>query len=133
MEHHCNSALGRVVIGDILAADEHLARCRLLEPDDEAVKFVEFFNSKENQTKMAPNSSYIPVTKGAADALPNQFHAAIAAMASASTWHQLFFDQTLGADVGGQFNDLALELASNEISGAEAAEILEEAVADNLR
>lgn len=101
--------------------------------DDAAVNYIEFFNNKENQTKLAANSIYIPVTKGAADALPNQFHAAIAAMAGNSTWHQLFFDQTLGADVGGQFNDLALALASNDMTGAEAAEELEAAVADNLR
>ena len=67
---------------------------------------------------------------GAADALPNQFHKAITELAGDSSWHQLFFDQTLGANVGGQFNDLALELASGELTGAEAAEMLEEAAAD---
>ena len=97
--------------------------------DDEAVKFVEFFNSKAVQTTFAEKSIYIPISKGAADALPNQFHKAIAEMAGKSSWHQLFFDQTLGADVGGQFNDLALELASNEATGADAAARLEEAVA----
>ena len=71
-----------------------------------------------------------PIAKGAADALPNQFHKTIAELAGNSTWHQLFFDQTLGADVGGQFNDIAFELASGELKGAEAAKMLEEAAAD---
>jgi raffinose/stachyose/melibiose transport system substrate-binding protein len=97
--------------------------------DDEAIKFVEWFNSKEIQSRFAAKSIYIPISKGAADALPNQFHKAIAEMAGNSTWHQLFFDQTLGADVGGQFNDLALELASNDTTGADAAARLEAAVA----
>jgi raffinose/stachyose/melibiose transport system substrate-binding protein len=98
--------------------------------DDEAVKFIEWFNSKDEQSKFAAKSIYIPISKGAADALPNQFHKSIAELAGNSTWHQLFFDQTLGANVGGQFNDLALELASGELTGAEAAEMLEEAAAD---
>jgi hypothetical protein len=34
LEHHCNAALGRVVIGDILAADEDMARSGLLESGD---------------------------------------------------------------------------------------------------
>lgn len=97
--------------------------------DDAAVKFIEWFNSKDIQSRFAAKSIYIPISKGAADALPNQFHKAIAELAGNSTWHQLFFDQTLGADVGGQFNDLALELASGELTGAEAAEMLEEAAA----
>lgn len=98
--------------------------------DDEAVRFVEWFNSKDIQSRFAAKSIYIPISKGAADALPNQFHKAIAELAGKSTWHQLFFDQTLGADLGGQFNDLALALASAEVTGSEAAEQLEEAAAD---
>jgi raffinose/stachyose/melibiose transport system substrate-binding protein len=98
--------------------------------DDEAVKFATWFNSKDVQSRFAAKSIYIPISKGAADALPNQFHKSIAELAGNSTWHQLFFDQTLGADVGGQFNDLALELASNELTGAEAAQMLEEAAAE---
>jgi raffinose/stachyose/melibiose transport system substrate-binding protein len=42
--------------------------------DDEAIKFVEWFNSKEVQSRFAAKSIYIPISKGAADALPNQFH-----------------------------------------------------------
>jgi raffinose/stachyose/melibiose transport system substrate-binding protein len=98
--------------------------------DDAAVDFVAWFNSKEVQSTFAAKSIYIPISKGAADALPNQFHKQIAELAGNSTWHQLFFDQTLGADVGAQFNDLALELASGNLTGPEAAEMLEEAAAD---
>ena len=36
LEHHCNAALGRVEIGDVLAADEDLAGGRLLETRDGA-------------------------------------------------------------------------------------------------
>jgi raffinose/stachyose/melibiose transport system substrate-binding protein len=98
--------------------------------DDEAVDFIEWFNSREVQTRFAEKSIYIPISKGAADALPNPFHKAIAELANKSTWHQLFFDQTLGADLGGQFNDIAVELAAGNLTGAEAAAQLEEGAQD---
>jgi raffinose/stachyose/melibiose transport system substrate-binding protein len=97
---------------------------------DEAIAFLEWYNAKDQQSRFAAADYHIPITAGAADSMENPYKRQIAEMANKSTWHQLFFDQTLGADLGGAFNDFALELAAGDISGQEAAELLQQAAED---
>lgn len=97
---------------------------------DEAIKFLEWYNAKDQQSRFAAADYHIPITAGAADSMDNPYKRQIAEMANKSTWHQLFFDQTLGADVGGAFNDFAVELAAGDITGQEAAELLQQAAED---
>ena len=99
---------------------------------DAAVKWVEFFNSPENQAKYAKDAYYIPIAKGAADVMTNPFKAQIAQNIGNAHWHANFFDQALGPNVGGVVNDVSAELAGNAISAEEAAELIKEAVDDSL-
>lgn len=99
---------------------------------DEAVRFLEWYNSKPVQERFAQAAAYIPITKGAGDNMPNPFHSQIAQNISNAHWHALFFDQALGPDVGGVVNDISAELAANAISAEEAAQMVKEAVDDNL-
>lgn len=99
---------------------------------DAAVKWVEFFNSAEQQKKYAEAAYYIPIAKGAADVMTNPFKQQIARNIGAAHWHALFFDQALGPNVGGVVNDVSAELAGNSISADEAAELIKEAVDDSL-
>jgi raffinose/stachyose/melibiose transport system substrate-binding protein len=96
------------------------------------VKWVEFFNSTENQAKYAKDAYYIPIAKGAADVMTNPFKVQIGQNISNAHWHALFFDQALGPNVGGVVNDISAELAGNSISAEEAAELIKEAVDDSL-
>lgn len=99
---------------------------------DAAVKWIEFFNSPENQAKYAKDAYYIPIAKGAADVMTNPFKAQIAQNIGNAHWHANFFDQALGPNVGGVVNDVSAELAANAMSAEEAAELIKEAVDDSL-
>ncbi|WP_417308076.1 extracellular solute-binding protein [Devosia sp.] len=94
---------------------------------DEAVKFIEWFNSAEVQKDFADKSFYIPIVAGAADDMTNPYKKMVAEDINQAHWHALFFDQALGPDVGGVINDLSIELAAGSISPEEAAEELQDA------
>ena len=98
---------------------------------DEAVKFIEWYNSAVVQTKFANANYYIPISKGSADGMVNPFKVQVAKDINGAHWHALFFDQALGPAVGGVVNDVSAELAANEISAADAAEQIKEAVDDS--
>ena len=50
-----------------------LGGCSRKNASDEAVKFVEWYNSAEVQARFAEKSFYIPIAKGAADDMTNPF------------------------------------------------------------
>jgi len=99
---------------------------------DEAVKFLEWYNSKLVQARFGEAGFYIPIAKGAADTMTNPFKVQIGKNISGAHWHALFFDQALGPAVGGVVNDVSAELAANELSAADAAQQVKDAVDDTL-
>ena len=99
---------------------------------DEAVKFMEFYNSKAIQQRFGDAAYYIPISRGAADTMTNPFNVQMAKNIGNAHWHALFFDQALGPNVGGVVNDISADLAANAISAQEAAEMVKEAVDDSL-
>ena len=99
---------------------------------DEAVKFMEFYNSKDVQSRFANAAYYIPISKGAADGMTNPFYVQMAKDIANAHWHALFFDQALGPNVGGVVNDISAQLAANEITAEDAALQVKEAVDDSL-
>jgi raffinose/stachyose/melibiose transport system substrate-binding protein len=100
------------------------------DASDEAVKFGEWYNSKEVQSRFAAKAFYIPIAAGAADAMTNPFKQQVAADINQAHWHALFFDQALGPQVGGVVNDISAELAGNGLGAEEAAQLVEEAAAE---
>jgi raffinose/stachyose/melibiose transport system substrate-binding protein len=62
--------------------------------------------------------------------MTNPYKRQVAEDINKAHWHALFFDQRLGPDVGGVFNDLAIGLAANAITPEDAAAQLQEAVED---
>ena len=95
---------------------------------DEAVKFLEWYNNSHVQQKFAAAGYYIPITKDSATTMTNPFKVAIAKDIQSAHWHALFFDQMLGPSVGGVVNDVSAELAANEITAADAAQQIKDAV-----
>lgn len=93
---------------------------------DEAVEFVKFFVSPENQAAMAAAGDMIPVAKGADSALKNPYFAEMARNIAASEYHQLFLDQDLGPDVGRAFNDASAAIVNGSMTPEEAAESVQE-------
>lgn len=96
----------------------------------EAVDFLKFFTSKEIQTQSAAKGFFIPVAIGAEKGLTNPFNAQISAALGKSTFHQVFLDQALGADVGATFNDMSADLAQGNTTPEDAAAAIQDAWAN---
>jgi raffinose/stachyose/melibiose transport system substrate-binding protein len=94
---------------------------------DEAVQFMQYFLSPENQLEAGAQDLYIPIVKGSDAGIENAIRAQISRNVAESQWHQLFLDQDLGADVGGVVNDISLQLATGDIDPQGAAELIQEA------
>lgn len=93
----------------------------------EAVDFATFLTSKESEEKMATAGMILPVATGAAGAVKNPLLADSAKQLAASTWHQNFFDQTLGAAVGRVVNDISVEIVSGQMTAEEGAQQIQDA------
>ncbi len=93
----------------------------------EAIEFATFLTNAENEKKMAKAGMILPVAAGASEAVTNQLMAGSAKQLSESTWHQNFFDQTLGAAVGRVVNDVSVEIVSGQMTPEEGAQQIQDA------
>ena len=97
------------------------------DASDEAVDFMRYFVNVENQRMMGREGFFIPVAKGAAEDMTNPFFRQISENIAASEYHQIFYDQMLGPDVGRVVNDVSTDLAAGMITPEEAASTVREA------
>lgn len=93
---------------------------------DEAVTFLKYLMNLENQTESGKLAIFIPMTVGSDAGITNPFFAQISRNLSESSWHQVFLDQALGADVGGVVNDVSAQLATGDVTPADAAALVQE-------
>ena len=94
----------------------------------EAAQFLEYFASREVQQKIAKAGLGIPSAIGSVEDLASApLLQANAETIAASSKHQNFIDQDLGADLGRVFNDVATALAAGEMTPDEAAQTLQDA------
>lgn len=93
---------------------------------DAAVEFMQYYVNLENQRDAGARGLFIPIAIGADDSITDPFRAIIARNLAASEWHQIFLDQDLGADVGGVVNDISAQLATGDITAADAAALIQE-------
>ena len=94
---------------------------------DEAVDLIMHYVSKATQSQDAGNGAYIPVVKGADSSIKNPFLQQVAGNIANSKYHQIFYDQFLGADIGRVVNDVSTDLAAGIISPEEATAQVQEA------
>lgn len=93
----------------------------------EALDFMKFFTSPEQQMVAAEQGFYVPAVKGTDAAIKNPLIAAVSRNVAGSTWHQLFFDQDLGPSVGRVVNDVSVAIAAGEMTPEEGAAAIQEA------
>ena len=93
---------------------------------NEAVELIMHYVSKEIQSEDAANGVYIPVVKGADTSIKNPFLKQVAGNIANSKYHQIFYDQFLGADIGRVVNDVSTDLAAGIISPEEATAQVQE-------
>ena len=94
---------------------------------DAAVELMMHYVSLDIQKEDASNGAYIPIVKGADGSLTNPFLQQVAKNISNSEYHQIFYDQFLGADIGRVVNDVSTDLAAGLISAEEATQAVQEA------
>lgn len=93
----------------------------------EALDFMKFFTSPDQQMVAAAQSFYVPAVKGTDAAITDPIIAAVSRNVAGSTWHQLFFDQDLGPSVGRVVNDVSVAIAAGEMTPEEGAAAIQEA------
>ncbi|MGV1906494.1 extracellular solute-binding protein [Agrobacterium cavarae] len=93
----------------------------------EAIDFATFLTNADNEKKLAAAGMILPVAVGASEAVKDPLMADSAKQLAASTWHQNFFDQTLGAAVGRVVNDISVEIVSGQMTPEEGAQQIQDA------
>ena len=93
----------------------------------EALDFMKFFTTPEQQKVAAEQGFYVPAVKGTDAVITNPIIAEVSRNVAGSTWHQLFFDQDLGPSVGRVVNDVSVAIAAGEMTPEEGAEAIQEA------
>lgn len=93
----------------------------------EALDFMKFFTTPEQQKIAAEQGFYVPAVKGTDVVITNPIIAEVSRNVAASTWHQLFFDQDLGPSVGRVVNDVSVAIAAGEMTPEEGAAAIQEA------
>ena len=93
---------------------------------DSAVEFLMHLVSADIQNEDAAKGAYLPVVKGADKSITNLILAQVANNIGNSQYHQIFYDQFLGPDIGRVVNDVSTDLAAGIISAEEAAQQVQE-------
>jgi raffinose/stachyose/melibiose transport system substrate-binding protein len=91
----------------------------------EALEFMKVLLGKDIQTKLATEGLSMPMVKGTAEAIRNQFYKALALEVNHSDWICLAMDQLLGRKTGRAFNDEAFAVAAGTKSPEQAAQAIE--------
>ncbi|WP_176086810.1 extracellular solute-binding protein [Martelella sp. HB161492] len=92
----------------------------------EAVDFLKYWVSKPVVEKYAAAGQWIPVAKGAGEALTNPYFQTVSKMAGDAAHLQLYLDQAFGPNLGATVNDIAADLAIGAVTPEEAAQTLED-------
>ena len=93
---------------------------------DEAVAFLKHFLGAEVQKEAAAAGIYVPTAPAAGSLVEDSILSEFAVMGGKASYHQLFLDQFFGSELGGAINDVSAQMATGDITAAEAAELLEE-------
>ncbi|WP_406853956.1 extracellular solute-binding protein [Alsobacter sp. KACC 23698] len=94
----------------------------------EAVAFLKHFVSLDVQKRLAAGNFLIPTFKGAEEGLASPFMRQIAANLAKSKYHQNFYDQDLGPNVGRVVNDATTEMAGGSMDAKQVAQAIQDAV-----
>ena len=97
----------------------------------ETVDFMKIWLGKEVQSKLAKEGLFIPMVKGTADAIQNEFFKEIAQEVEKSQWIAIAMDQLLGPDTGRVFNDVSAEVAAGNTTPEQAAKTIEDSWNEN--
>jgi raffinose/stachyose/melibiose transport system substrate-binding protein len=93
----------------------------------EAIEFVNYLLQPKYQDVAAAKGFFIPSVVESSAKITDPLNKRMADDLGASTYHQIFFDQDLGPDVGRVVNDVSVAVAAGEMSPEEGAAAVQEA------
>jgi raffinose/stachyose/melibiose transport system substrate-binding protein len=93
----------------------------------EAIDFLKFFATPDEQKAAAAAGVYVPAVKGTDQFITNPLVAQVAQTLSNATWLQNFLDQDLGPSVGRVVNDVSVAIAAGDMTPEEGAQQIQDA------
>ena len=93
----------------------------------EAADFLRFFTEVQNQQVAAEKGLYLPVVVGSTESLKRPILRQLAENVGKAKYHQVYYDQMLGASVGAVVNDISQALAADRIKPEAAAQAVQAA------
>jgi raffinose/stachyose/melibiose transport system substrate-binding protein len=97
----------------------------------ETVDFMKVLLGKDIQSKLAEQGLLIPMVKGTAELVKDQFLRTIAAEVEKSQWIAIAIDQLLGPDTGRVFNDASADIAAGNMTPEQATSAVEKSWQQN--
>jgi len=116
---------------DVVGGGNGFAIGKNAEP--EAIDFVKYLTSVENQTIIAANGSGIPVVKGAEVGLTDPNMLQVQETFAAANYFQLYYDQFLPPATGSVLNDSVQGLFAGTMTPEEVAQAVEDSVAQEMK
>jgi raffinose/stachyose/melibiose transport system substrate-binding protein len=116
---------------DVVGGGNGFAIGKNAEP--EAIDFVKYLTSVENQTIIAANGSGIPVVKGAEKGLTDPNMLQVQSTFAAAQYFQLYYDQFLPPATGSVLNDSVQGLFAGTLTPEQVAQAVEDSVAQEMK
>ncbi|CAG0981606.1 Multiple sugar-binding protein [Anaerolineales bacterium] len=103
------------------------------DAEPEAVDFVKYLTSVENQTIIAEHGSGIPVVKGSEKGLKDPNMLLVQQLFAAAPYFQLYYDQFLPPATGSVLNDSVQGLFAGTLTPEQVAQAVEDSVAKEMK
>ncbi|HSJ88578.1 MAG TPA: extracellular solute-binding protein [Anaerolineales bacterium] len=103
------------------------------DAEPEAIDFVKYLTSVENQTIIAAHGTGIPVVKGAEKGLTDPNMLQVQSTFAAADYFQLYYDQFLPPATGSVLNDSVQGLFAGTMTPEEVAQAVEDSVAQEVK
>jgi raffinose/stachyose/melibiose transport system substrate-binding protein len=118
-------------VADVVGGGNGFAIGKDAEP--EAVDFVKYLTSVENQTIIADHGSGIPVVKGSEVGLKDPNMLLVQQLFAAAPYFQLYYDQFLPPATGSVLNDSVQGLFAGTLTPEQVAQAVEDSVAQEMK
>lgn len=118
-------------ISDVIGGGNGFAIGKDAEP--EAIDFVKYLTSQQNQTIIAASGTGIPVVNGAESGLTDPNLLLVQQSFAQAEYFQLYYDQILPSAMGGVINDAVQKLFAGTATPAEVAAEIEAGAQDLIK
>ncbi|HJR79207.1 MAG TPA: extracellular solute-binding protein [Anaerolineales bacterium] len=117
-------------VSDVVGGGNGFAIGKDAEP--EAIDFVKYLTSPENQAVIAASGSGIPVVKGGEVGLTDPNMLTVQETFAAAEYFQLYYDQYLPPAMGAALNDAVQGIFAGTLTPEQAAQTIEDVAAQEL-